>query len=218
MLFDTDVFETGRSVEVKAEQVVDVEAQKEKVIDDVEGDDVNKDTTSSLDSSDEEVVDETEHLRRIQEETEKEKLLRKRKRQEKDDDDVYIPFPEHVSQSQSPKGSKKKTGTRKKVVSQKARKVTPKIKIPKIVLKKKQTIESNKPPTPPHEPIPPQSPIHHHPDNLLHHNHLHHLINQHHQDNLHRYIIKLHHNKPSYLTRYISNTSSHPRSNYTGFR
>ncbi|XP_021975476.1 cilia- and flagella-associated protein 251-like [Helianthus annuus] len=65
-------------------QAVNVEAQKEKVIDDIEGDDVDKDTTSSSSSSEDE-VDEAERLRRIQEATEKEKLLRKRKRQEKED-------------------------------------------------------------------------------------------------------------------------------------
>ncbi|XP_035845283.1 glutamic acid-rich protein-like [Helianthus annuus] len=163
MLFDTDVLETGPSVEVEAEHVVEVEAEqvkgKGKVIDDIEGGDVNKDTTSSSSSSDEEVVDETERLRRIQEATEQEKLLKKRKRQEKDDDDVYVPSPEHVSESQSPPGGKKKGRARNKVVFPKIRKATPKIKVPKIVLKKKQTKETKKPPTPPHEPTPPQSPI-----------------------------------------------------------
>ncbi|XP_021975181.1 glutamic acid-rich protein-like [Helianthus annuus] len=92
MLFDTDVLETGPSVEVEAEQVANVEAQKGKgkVIDDIEGDDVDKDTTSSSSSSDEKVVDETERRKRIQEEIEKEKLLRKRKRQEKDDDVIVV--------------------------------------------------------------------------------------------------------------------------------
>ncbi|MFS7964613.1 hypothetical protein Hanom_Chr08g00752401 [Helianthus anomalus] len=70
-----------------------------------------------------------------------------------------MPSPEHISESQSPPSGKKKAGARKKVVSTKIRKVTPKIKIPKIVLKKKPTKESKKPPTPPHEPTPPQSPI-----------------------------------------------------------
>ncbi|XP_022003158.1 muscle M-line assembly protein unc-89-like [Helianthus annuus] len=112
-LFDTDVLETGPTVVADVDKVVNVEVQKgkEKIVDDVEGDDVNKDTTK------------------------------------------------HVSQSQSPQGGKKKAGARKKVVSPKIRKVTPKIKIPKIVLKKKQTKESKKPPTSPHEPTPPQSPI-----------------------------------------------------------
>ncbi|KAJ0956104.1 hypothetical protein HanPSC8_Chr01g0010761 [Helianthus annuus] len=159
-LFATDVLETGPTVVVDVDKVANVETKKgkEKVVDDIEGDDMNKDTTSSSSSSEEE-VDKTERLRRIKEETEKEKLLRTRKRQEKDDDDVYVPSPEHVSESQSPKGGKKKAGARKKVVSPKIRKVTPKIKIPKIVLKKKQTKQSKKPPTPPHEPTPPQSPI-----------------------------------------------------------
>ncbi|XP_035837260.1 muscle M-line assembly protein unc-89-like [Helianthus annuus] len=160
MMFNIEVLESGPTVEV--EQVVNIEAQKgkEKVIDDIEGDDVDKSTTSSSSSSEEEVVDETERLRRIQEATEKEKLLRKRKRQEKDDDDAYVPSPEHVSESQSPASGRKKGGARKKVVSPKIRKVTPKISKPKIVLKKKPTEETRKPQTPPHEPTPPQSPIH----------------------------------------------------------
>ncbi|XP_022040089.1 transcriptional regulator ATRX homolog [Helianthus annuus] len=124
-----------------SEQAANVEAEKEKVIDDVEGDDVNKSTKSSSSSSDEE-IDETKSLRRIQEATEKEKQLRKRKRQEKDDAS-YDPSPEHVSESQSPSSGKKKTGARKKIVSPKIRKVTPKITKPKIVLKKKPFKEQN---------------------------------------------------------------------------
>ncbi|XP_021990911.1 swi5-dependent recombination DNA repair protein 1 homolog [Helianthus annuus] len=61
--------------------------------------------------------------------------------------------------SQSPPGGRKKAGARKKVVSPKIRKVTPKIKMQKIVLKKKTTKETKKPPTPPPEPTPPQSPV-----------------------------------------------------------
>ncbi|XP_022003910.1 uncharacterized protein LOC110901387 [Helianthus annuus] len=129
LLFDTEVLETGPTVEVEAERVVNVEAQKgkDKVIDDIEGDDVDKDTTSSSSSSDEEVVDETE---------------------------------QHASELQSPPGGRKKAGARKKVVSPKIRKVTPKISKPKIVLKKKPTKETRKTQTPPHEPTPHQSPIH----------------------------------------------------------
>ncbi|XP_021975048.1 proteoglycan 4-like [Helianthus annuus] len=132
-------------------------AQKEKVIDDVEGDDVDKSNTSSSSSSDDE-IDETERLRRIQEETEKEKHLRKRKRQKKDDA-AYIPSPEHVSESQSRSGGKKKVGARKGIVSPKKNKVTSKITKPKIVLKKKPSKEPSKPPTPPPEPTPHKSPI-----------------------------------------------------------
>ncbi|XP_022019682.1 uncharacterized protein LOC110919731 [Helianthus annuus] len=133
LMFDTEVLETGPTVEVEVEHVVNVEAQKgkEKVIDDIEGDDVDKDTTSSSSSSDDE-IDETERLRRVQKEIEQEKLLRKRKRQEKDDDDAYVPSPEHVFESQSPPGGRKKAVARKKVISPKIRKVTPKIKMPKI--------------------------------------------------------------------------------------
>ncbi|XP_022019497.1 transcription initiation factor TFIID subunit 3-like [Helianthus annuus] len=140
-----------------SEQVANVEAEKEKVIDDVKGDDVNKSTTSFSSSSDDE-IDETERLKRIQEATEKEKQLRKRKRQEKDDV-AYVPSPEHVSESQSPSSGKKKEGARKRIVSPKIKKVTTKITKPKIVLKKKPSKEPSKPPTPPPEPTPHQSPI-----------------------------------------------------------
>ncbi|MFS7905648.1 hypothetical protein Hanom_Chr01g00050131 [Helianthus anomalus] len=156
MMFNVDVLETGPTVNVEAEQVANVEAQKEKVIDDIEGDDVDKDTSSSSSSEDE--VNEAERLRRIQEATEKEKLLRKRKRQEKEDA-PYVPSPQHVSESQSPSSGRKKAGASKKVVSPKIRKVTPKITKPKIVLKKKPSKETSKPSTPPHEPTPHQSPI-----------------------------------------------------------
>ncbi|XP_022007516.1 glutamic acid-rich protein-like [Helianthus annuus] len=163
VLFDTDVLETGPEVVANVEQVVNVEAQKEKekVADDIEGDDVDKSTTSSSSSSDD-GIDEIESRKRIQAEIEKEKLLRKRKRQEKDDDDVYVPSPEHVSGSQSSPKARKKAGGRKKLVSPKIRKVNPK-KSPKIVLKKKPSKESKKPPIPPHEPTPPQSPVHQSP-------------------------------------------------------
>ncbi|XP_021996230.1 serine/arginine repetitive matrix protein 1-like [Helianthus annuus] len=140
-----------------SEQAANVEAEKEKVIDDVEGDDVNKSTTSSSSSSDED-IDETERLRRIQEATEKEKQLKKRKRQEKDAA-AYVPSPEHVSESQSPLSGKKKAGARKRIVSPKIKKVTTKITKPKIVLKKKTAKEPSKPPTPPPEPTPHQSTI-----------------------------------------------------------
>ncbi|XP_021990854.1 caldesmon-like [Helianthus annuus] len=101
--------------DLEAEQAVNVEAPKEKVIDDIESDDVNKSTTRSSSSSDDE-IDETERLKRIQAETEKEKLLRKRKRQEKEDA-PYVPSPQHVSESQTPpSGGRKKVGARKKIV------------------------------------------------------------------------------------------------------
>ncbi|XP_021971579.1 fibrous sheath CABYR-binding protein-like [Helianthus annuus] len=141
-----------------SEQAVNVEAEKEKVLDDVEGDDVNKSTTSSLSSSDDE-IDETGRLRRIQEATEKEKQLRKRKRQEKDDA-AYVPSPEHVSESQSPSSGKKKAGAKKRIVSPKIKKFTTKITKLKIVLKKKPAKEPSKPSTLPPEPTPIQSPPH----------------------------------------------------------
>ncbi|XP_021991487.1 MAP7 domain-containing protein 1-like [Helianthus annuus] len=116
-------------------------AQKEKVVDDVEGDDVDKSTTKEF-----------------KKRQKKKKQLRKRKRYEKDDA-AYIPSPEHVSESQSSSGGKKKVGARKRIVSPKIKKVTPKITKPKIVLKKKPSKEPSKPPTPPPEPTPHQSPI-----------------------------------------------------------
>ncbi|MFS7912072.1 hypothetical protein Hanom_Chr02g00125541 [Helianthus anomalus] len=118
MMFNVDVLETGPTMTAEVDQAVNVEAGKEKVIDDIEGDDVDKSTTSSSSSLDDE-IDETERLRRVQEATEQEKLLRKRKRQEKDDDEAYVPSPEHVSESQSPSVGRKKAGARKKVVSPK---------------------------------------------------------------------------------------------------
>ncbi|KAJ0743580.1 hypothetical protein HanPI659440_Chr10g0377541 [Helianthus annuus] len=104
--------------DLELEQVANIEVQKEKVVDDVEGDDVDKSTTSSSSSSEDE-IDENERLKRIQEETEKEKLLRKRKRQEKEDA-LYEPSPQRVSESQSPPSSgRKKAGARKRIVSPK---------------------------------------------------------------------------------------------------
>ncbi|MFS8035280.1 hypothetical protein Hanom_Chr17g01591231 [Helianthus anomalus] len=160
--------------DLESEQVANIQVEKEKVIDDVEADDVDKSTTSSSSSSEDELdeterlksssssedeLDETERLKRIQEATEKEKLLRKRKRQEKEDA-PYVPSPQHVSGSQSPpSGSRKKEGARKRIVSLKIKKVTPKITKPKIILKKKSSKEPSKPPTPPLEPTPHQSPI-----------------------------------------------------------
>ncbi|KAJ0430939.1 hypothetical protein HanHA300_Chr17g0674781 [Helianthus annuus] len=161
VLIDIDMLETGPDFVANVVQTVTAEVQKEKekVIDDIEGDDMDKDTTSSSSSSDDEVVDENERQRRMKEEIEKEKLLRKRKRLEKDDDAPYVPSPEHVTESQSTPKVRRKAGGRKKA--------TPKIRVSKrpqkIVQKKQPEKESQKPPTPPHEPTPPQSPIHQSP-------------------------------------------------------
>ncbi|KAJ0766377.1 hypothetical protein HanPI659440_Chr08g0314711 [Helianthus annuus] len=146
------MLETGPNFVANVVQTITAEVQKEKekVIDDIEGDDVDKDTTSSLSSSDDEVVDETKRQRRMKEEIEKEKLLRKRKRLEKDDDAPYVPSPEHVTESPSTQRVRRKAGGRKKA--------TPKIRVSKSPQKIVQ-----KPPTPPHEPTPPQSPIHQSP-------------------------------------------------------
>ncbi|MFS7980559.1 hypothetical protein Hanom_Chr10g00940841 [Helianthus anomalus] len=146
-LFDINMLETRPEYVANVVQSVTAEVQKEKekIVDDIEGDDVDKDTTSSSSSSDDEVVDENERQRRMKEEIEKENLFRKRKRLEKDDDAPYVPSPEHVTESQSTPKVRRKAGARKKA--------TPKIR-------KK---ESEKPPTPPHEPTSPQSPIHQSP-------------------------------------------------------
>ncbi|MFS7925103.1 hypothetical protein Hanom_Chr04g00280551 [Helianthus anomalus] len=151
LMFDAEMFETGTDFVENVVQTVtsDIQKDKEKVIDDIEGDDVDKDTTSSSCSSEDEVVDEVERERRMNEEIEKEKLIKKRKRQEKDVA-LYVPSPEHVSESQStPRGRKKAVGRKR---------ATPKVRVSKRPQKIMQ-----KPPTPPHEPTPPQSPIHHTP-------------------------------------------------------
>ncbi|KAJ0564037.1 hypothetical protein HanHA89_Chr07g0269781 [Helianthus annuus] len=152
LLFDADVLETGPDFVANVVQSVTAEIQKEKekIVDDFEGDDVDKYTTSSSSSSDDEVVDENERQRRMKEEIEKEKLLRKRKRLEKDDDAPYVPSPEHATESQSTPKVRKKAAGRKRA--------TPKVR----VSKRPQKIVQ-KPPTPPHEPTPPQSPIHQSP-------------------------------------------------------
>ncbi|XP_022003497.1 neurofilament medium polypeptide-like [Helianthus annuus] len=148
---NADLFTTDTDFIENVVQTVtsDIQKEKEKVIDDIEGDDVDKETTSSSSSSDDEVVDEVERERRMREEAEKEKLIKKRKRQEQEDA-PYVPSPEHVSESQSTPRSRKKA--------------TPKVRISKrpqkIVQKKKPEKESQKPSTPPREPTPPQSPIH----------------------------------------------------------
>ncbi|XP_022031674.1 glutamic acid-rich protein-like [Helianthus annuus] len=145
---NADLFTTDTDFVENVVQTVttDIQKEKEKVIDDIEGDDVDKDTTSSSSSSEDEVVDEFERQRRMEEEIENERLLRKRKRQEADDDAPYVPSPEHVTESQSTPKVKRKAGGRKKA--------TPMIRISKkpqkIVQKKQLEKESQKPPTPPH--------------------------------------------------------------------
>ncbi|MFS7966342.1 hypothetical protein Hanom_Chr09g00772661 [Helianthus anomalus] len=128
-------------------------AQKDKAAGE-EGDDVNKSTISSS-SSTEDQIDETALYKKVMSGVEKEKQ-KKRKRSDKDDDDVYIPSQENIEDVQTTpsSGGRKKAGARKKVV-------TPKMKKPlKIVLKKKPSQETSKPPLPPPEPTPHQSPIH----------------------------------------------------------
>ncbi|XP_022024902.1 neurofilament medium polypeptide-like [Helianthus annuus] len=163
---NADLFTTDTNFVENVVQTVtsNIQKEKEKVIDDIEGDDVDKETTSSSSSSDDEVIDEVERERRVREEAEKEKLIRKRKRQEQQDA-PYVPSPEHISESQSTPRGRKKAAGRKKAM--------PKIRISKrpqkIVQKKQPEVESQKPPTPsrdptpPHEPKPPQSPIHQSP-------------------------------------------------------
>ncbi|MFS7909558.1 hypothetical protein Hanom_Chr02g00095971 [Helianthus anomalus] len=145
-VLDTDVFETGPEV------VADVDKEKEKIVDDIEGDDVDKDTTSSSSMSEYEMVDTRESEKRMREELEKEKMLRKRKRAEKEDE-LYVPSPEHVSASKSSSRITKKAGGRKKSTSNVR------------MTKRPQKILNTPPsqPTPPKQPSPPQSPIHQSP-------------------------------------------------------
>ncbi|KAJ0829147.1 hypothetical protein HanLR1_Chr00c0030g0695341 [Helianthus annuus] len=141
-MLNTDVFETGPEV------VADVDKEKGKLADDVEGDDVDKDTTSSSSSSEFEMIDPRESERRRKEELEKEKLLRKRKRAEKEDE-AYVPSPEHEASSKITK----KAGGRKKVTST-------------VRMSKRPQKILNTPPskqTHSHQLTPPQSPIHQSP-------------------------------------------------------
>ncbi|KAJ0927098.1 hypothetical protein HanRHA438_Chr04g0178821 [Helianthus annuus] len=151
---ETDLFTTEADF-VDRPVTSEVQKEKEKVIDNVEGDDVDKDTTSSSSGSVFEVVDAKEREKRMREEIEKEKLLRKRRREEKEDA-PYEPSPEHISVSQSTPKSKKKAGGRKKA--------TPKIKVlkrPQKIMQTQSTLPRQQ--TPPHQPTPPQSPIHQSP-------------------------------------------------------
>ncbi|KAJ0766220.1 hypothetical protein HanPI659440_Chr08g0313011 [Helianthus annuus] len=79
---------------------------------------------------------------------------KKRKRSADDDDETYVPTPEHVQGVQTPpSGGRKKSTSRKHVVSPAVRKL-------KITLKSKPIQEPpNQPPSPPPEPQP-QSPQH----------------------------------------------------------
>ncbi|MFS7961982.1 hypothetical protein Hanom_Chr08g00721321 [Helianthus anomalus] len=149
---ETDLFTTEAAF-VDRQVTSEVQKEKEKVIDNVEGDDVDKDTTSSSSGSVFEVVDALEREKRMREEIQKEKLLRKRRREEKEDA-PYEPSPEHISASQSTPKSKKKAGGRKKA--------TPKIK----VLKRPQKIMHTQS-TPPRQQTPPPSPIHQSPPRQL---------------------------------------------------
>ncbi|XP_022033484.1 glutamic acid-rich protein-like [Helianthus annuus] len=146
-----DVEKVQDPISPETEQIlkdIDYELETEKGVGDNEGDE-------SSSSSSEEDIDETERAKRIQAEVEKEKQL-KRKRREDKDDELYNPSPEHVVESQTPpsSGGRKKASARKRVVTLSAvrRKIT--IKLPKRILKSKQS----QPPSPPPEPSPPQSP------------------------------------------------------------
>ncbi|KAJ0524745.1 hypothetical protein HanHA300_Chr09g0304121 [Helianthus annuus] len=147
-----DVFTTNPDFVENIVQTVTSEIQKEKMVENIEGDDVDKDTTSSSSMSDFEMVDTRESEKRMREEVEKEKLLRKRKRDEKEDE-PYIPSPEHVLASKSTPRVKRKAVTRKKG--------TPKIRVSKRPQKILQTPPRQ--PTPSHQPTPPQSPVHQSP-------------------------------------------------------
>ncbi|XP_022031107.1 glutamic acid-rich protein-like [Helianthus annuus] len=130
-LFTTDAYFVDNVVQTVTS---DIQKEKEKVLDDVEGDDVDKDTTSSSSSSEDEMIDEVERERRMREEIAKEKLIKKRKRQEQEDAPC-VPSLQHVSESQStPKGHKKaasrKRATLKHRVSKRPKKIFQKTPTP----------------------------------------------------------------------------------------
>ncbi|MFS7903103.1 hypothetical protein Hanom_Chr01g00020051 [Helianthus anomalus] len=143
-----DVFTTNPDFVENVVQTVTPEIQKEKLVDDIEGDNVDKDTTSSSSSSEDEVVDEFERQRRLEEEIANERMLRKRKRK---------------------KATSRKITTPKIKLSRQPQ---------KIVKKKPSKVQTQKPPTPPREltppreptpqpePTPPHSPIHQSPPRL----------------------------------------------------
>ncbi|MFS7966310.1 hypothetical protein Hanom_Chr09g00772331 [Helianthus anomalus] len=118
---NTDLFTTNTDFVENVVQTVTSDIQKEKLVDDIEGDEVDKDTISFSSSLEDEVVDEFERQRRLEEEIANERILRKRKRLEEDDDEPYVPSPEHVSESQSTARGRKKATSRKIT--------TPKIKL-----------------------------------------------------------------------------------------
>ncbi|XP_022009660.1 uncharacterized protein LOC110908707 [Helianthus annuus] len=145
IVIETDLFTTDAYFVDNVVQTVtsDIQKEKEKVLDDVEGDDVDKDTTSSSSSSEDEMIDEVEHERRMREEIEKGKLIKKRKRQEQEDA-PYVPSLEHVSESQStPKGHKKaasrKRATPKHRMSKRPKKIFQKTPTPPRLEKKVET-------------------------------------------------------------------------------
>ncbi|MFS7977150.1 hypothetical protein Hanom_Chr10g00900731 [Helianthus anomalus] len=113
---------------------IDYQLEIEKVAD--EG--VNADEDKSSSSSESE-VNENERAKRIQAEIAKEKQL-KRKRREEKEDDVYVPSPEHVTESQTP----------------------PKAKSPPHDPSPPKSPHQSPPkqPTPPRQPTPHQSPFH----------------------------------------------------------
>ncbi|XP_022031734.1 pinin-like [Helianthus annuus] len=146
---------------------IDYNLEADKVVDEGVGVDEDKSSSSS-----ESKVDETERMRRIQAEIAKEKQL-KRKRREEKDDDVYVPSPEHVTESQTPpSGGRKKASARKNVVSPRAVRKKLILRLPKRTPKAKQSQPPSslpepsphqsppKQPTPPRQPIPHQSPFH----------------------------------------------------------
>ncbi|KAJ0466381.1 hypothetical protein HanPSC8_Chr14g0595601 [Helianthus annuus] len=144
-----DVFTSNLDFVENVVHTVTSEIQKEKMVEDIEGDDVDKDTTSSSRLSDFEMVDTRESEKRMREELEKEKLLRKRKRDKKEDE-PYIPSPEHASVSKSTPRVKTKAVSRKKDAL--------KIRLSKRPQKILQTPPRQ--PTPSHQPTPPQSLVH----------------------------------------------------------
>ncbi|XP_021975361.1 glutamic acid-rich protein-like [Helianthus annuus] len=161
----TNVEETQESDIDDVLKNIEYDLEADKVVHKGVGADEDKSSSSS-----ESEVDETERMKRIQAEIEKEKQLKRKRRQEKDDD-VYVPSPEHVTESQTPlSGGRKKASAKKSVVSPRAASKKLILRLPKRTPKTKQSQPPSPPksphqsppkqPTPPRQPTPHQSPFH----------------------------------------------------------
>ncbi|KAJ0597039.1 hypothetical protein HanPSC8_Chr04g0160631 [Helianthus annuus] len=112
------------------------------------------DEEKSLSGSDDEIDIEVDKWIRVNFDPRDRLIKKKRKRSTDDDDETYVPTPEHVQVEKTPpSGGRKKSTSRKCVVSPAVRKL-------KITLKSKPIQESqSKPPSPsPQQSSPPQQP------------------------------------------------------------